>query len=438
MEAQKKNGLGFTPDQMKKFTKNAWVVLLGFSILYCFLYCGRLNLSYTMPAMLKETSWDTGDLGILSAILFWTYGMGHLFNGRLGEIFGVNKFIFVGAILSAAANILIGFQTSLVMLCVLWGLNGYFQSMLWSPGMSLLSQWWPANKRGFATGFANAFSGFGQAAAAVAVTIAFIILPGWGWKAGFILPVIPLIIIAIIYIFVVKDKPKKVGLPDYKEEDSERAADEDEKRKLLEEKGKLYPYIHLFKMWRFDLWLIIIAGSSIARYGLLTWIPTYYTENFGLDVKEGAMGTIYLPLGMALGTFIIPWLTDKFCPNNRLPAVIICAAVAGATVFGFMGIGPGVASSLLLFFAGFFIYAINGIVWAYATDVGGRVFSGTAAGILDAFAYIGASVQAIFFGFALKGGNWTLVFSCIIGVCVIIVIAAIIAGSGLNKNKAKR
>lgn len=94
MSEKPNNGmLGYTQEEYKKFSKNAWIVLLAFSVLYCFLYCGRL-----------------------------------------GEIFGVNRFIVAGMFLSAAANLLIGFQSSLIVIAVLWGFNGYFQSMLWSPG----------------------------------------------------------------------------------------------------------------------------------------------------------------------------------------------------------------------------------------------------------------------------------------------------------------
>lgn len=431
--------LGYSQDEYKKFSKYAWIVLLAFSVLYCFLYCGRLNLQYTMPAMMEEEGWTELDLGILSSVLFWTYGIGHLFNGRLGEIFGVNRFIVAGMFLSAAANLLIGFQSSLVIIAILWGFNGYFQSMLWSPGMALLSRWWPGNKRGFATGFANAFSGFGQVLAALTVSLAFIIMPGSGWKAGFIVPVVIMVAMGIIYIFLCKDSPKKIGLKEYVDPDTKRNEQDMELQRLIAEKGKLYPYIHLFSKWRFDLWLLIIAGSSIARYGLLTWVPTYYVQEFGVDIKDGALGTVLLPLGMAFGTFVIPWISDKFFSDNRLPMVIICAAVAGATVFFFRTVEPGMLAGALLFIAGFFIYAINGLVWAYATDVGGRAFAGTAAGILDCFAYLGASVQAIYFGSVLtNSSNWTLVFTAIAGTCIAIIVIAIVAGWGLNKKKADK
>ena len=124
--------LGYTPEQYKLFTKNAWIVLLAFSLLYSILYCGRLNLQYTMPAMMAEEGWTELDLGILSSVLFWTYGIGHLFNGRLGEIFGVNKFIVAGIFLSAAANVLIGFQSSIIVIAILWGFNGGFMNVCYN------------------------------------------------------------------------------------------------------------------------------------------------------------------------------------------------------------------------------------------------------------------------------------------------------------------
>ena len=432
------NMLGYSPEDFAIFKRNAWKVLWGFSILYCFLYCARLNLGLSIGAMVEQTSWTEEDLGILSAIFFWTYGMGHLFNGRLGEIFGVNRFIVTGVFLSAAANVLISFQASLMVIAVLWGLNGYFQSMLWSPGMALLARWWPGRSRGFATGIANAFSGFGQVAAWISVFAAFSIAPGMGWRAAFVFPVIAMVVIVIFYKFIVKGRPSEIALQEYEEADPDRKALEEELRQTCESKGKIYPYVYLFRQWRFDLWLIIIAGSSIARYGLLTWIPLYYVQVLDMSVKEGIVGTVLLPLGMGFGTLIIPWATDKFCPTNRLPAVIICSLIAGGTVFLFPQITSLTGAAALLFVAGFFIYAINGVVWAYATDIGGRVFSGTAAGVLDCFAYLGASVQAIYFGSVLTNtGNWHLVFLVITVTCVVIAIAAAIAGRGMKlKSKA--
>ena len=423
------NHLGYTKQQYKVFNRHAWTVLLAFSILYCFLYCGRQNLSYAMPAMMSEEGWTALQLGVLSSVQFWAYAFGHLVNGRLGEIVGVNKLIVIGMVLSAAMNMLIGFQSSLLMITIFWAINGYVQSMLWSPGMALIANWWPSSKRGFATGFANAFSGLGSVVTAFAVSFSYIVFPNMGWRGAFLGCSIVMIAIVSLYPIFAKEKPSKVGLPEYIDPNSARESNDNELQQIIEKNGKLYPYMHLLKQWKFDLWMIIIACSSIARYGLLTWIPTYYAEVFHSDIESGIIGSVICPLGMAAGALVIPWLSDRMWSQNRLPWVIISAAGSVLTVLGFMFAEPGIIASILLFFAGFFIYGINSLVWAFATDIGGRIFGGTATGILDCAAYIGASLQAIFFGSVLtNSGNWNFVFACIVGVLIVMILAAFAAG----------
>ncbi|MCL1808280.1 MAG: MFS transporter [Clostridiales bacterium] len=420
---------GYAPEQFKKYNSRMWVALFLFALLYCFLYSGRLNISTAIPMMEDEMGWTTGQLGILSSILFWTYGFGHLVNGRLGEIFGIKRFIVAGIILSALTNICISFQSSLVVICILWGFNGYFQSMLWSPGMAYIAAWWPGAKRGFATGFCNASSSLGTAAAWLAVTLAFTIAPNMGWRAAFSLPTVLMFAAMLVFLIFAKGKPEDVGLPPYKEE-KVREAHEDELVKVVEEKGKLYPYVYLFSQWRFFIWCLIVAGSNLSRYGLLTWMPKYYISERGIDLKAGIVGLVMLPLGMALGTWLVPWLSDRLTPYNRLPVVIACAILSACTVFIFPNIESQTGAAAVLFVAGFFIYAINGLVWAFATDIGGRVFAGTAAGVLDWAAYMGAAVQAVFFGFILQDDKWNVLFVVITVVCLLVAVFAFIATRG--------
>ena len=427
---KEKQKYGYTDSQYKLFNRNAWTVLLAFSILYCFLYCGRQNLSYAIPAMIQQEGWTALQLGILSSVQFWAYAFGHLVNGRLGEIVGPNKLIITGMIMSAAMNMLIGFQSSLLIITVLWGVNGYVQSMLWSPGMTLIANWWPSDKRGFAVGFANAFSGLGTATTAFAVAISMTVFVGLGWRAAFIGSAVIMLLVVAIYPFFAKEKPSGIGLPEYIDSEPKRESRDSELKELINKKGKLYPYIHLLKQLKFDLWIVIIVCSNIAVYGLLTWIPTYYVEVFGVDIEEGIIGSVVYPLGMAAGALIIPWLSDKVWAQKRTRWVIISSLAAILTVFGFMNQGPGITASALLFFAGFFIYGINSLVWTFAADIGGRAFTGTATGILECAAYIGVSAQAIFFGSILTAsGNWTVVFISIICVLVVMIITAMVAGS---------
>jgi sugar phosphate permease len=156
-------------------------------------------------------------------------------------------------------------------------------------------------------------------------------------------------------------------------------------------------------------------------------VPLYFIESFGVNVTAGLLGSLSLPIGMGIGTFVIPWLTDKFCPNNRLPAVISSAVLGAISIgaFWFLDVTCSwqmVVAQILLFTAGFCIYAINGTAWAYATDIGGRVFSATSSGVLNFAAYMGAAIQSFIYGFLLDKIGWGSVFVSLSLFCLILAI----------------
>lgn len=406
---------GYTSEEYRRFKHYAWRYLALFSLLYCAVYCTRLNLVNASAVMMDDLGWTTSDIGILTSTLFWTYGFSQLVSGRLSEIVGPTKFVFLGALLSVLANLFISLQSSLWIMAVVWGLNGCFQSMGWTPGLAALTKWWPGCSRGFATGFANAFSGFGQAAATMSVALAFTIFPDMGWRAAFIVPAAFPLIMLIVFKLFVKATPENIGLREYKEDDPDRALAECEMRELEQTHGKFYPYKYCLSNKRFLVWLVIAFAVGLARYGLTTWIPLYFIQTFNVDVTSGLIQSLVLPVGMGVGALVVPCLTDRLCPTNRLPAVALSATVGAFSVLLFFFCAPNSFTGLLvteftLFVAGFCIYAVNGTAWAYATDIGGRVYSGTASGLLNCAAYMGAAVQSLVYGFLLGSGGWSVVF----------------------------
>lgn len=433
---------GYTPEQKKKFDTRGLIYLVMFSLLYCCLYCMRQNFTYGGLYIQEGLGFDKAQIGILTSTLFWTYGIGHLVNGRLSERVGPPKFIICAVIFSFICNMFMGLTESLVAMAIIWGFNGYFQSMAWTSGLSVLTNWYPSERRGFAVGFAHAFSGFGAALSSAvivaAVTLSSSLNLGLGWRAVFLLPGLLPIAMLVVYFFVAKPSPEKVGLPAYVEKDAKKNEAEDEMKALVKEKGVLYPYLHLIRNPRFLVFVFVAFFTGVARYGMTQWVPYYFAEIYDVSVEASLLGSLALPVGMAIGTFVVPVLTDKFCPKNRMPAVILSAALAAAAILGFLFLNPNdpvqlVAIQILLFIAGFGIYAVDGIAFTYACDIGGRVFSATASGILDFAVYMGAAVQSIVYGFVFDL-NASMVF------ITMIVFLAINAGLAVPfsfKKKAK-
>ena len=208
-------------DKYQKFKKYAWLVLLSFGFMYLFFYNGRQNINLVMTQMAENLGSSTSTLGVVSSALFWCYAFGQLINGRLGAFFGYKRFMIIGVVGSAVLNVIISFQHSIPVIAVLWGLNGFFQSMVWSNGLGVVNKWWPSEKRGFATGFTTFFSGMAQVTTYLSVLLCLTLNPDWSWRAAFRYPMIPLLVSLISFILFFKNSPSDVGLSDFEEnEDS--------------------------------------------------------------------------------------------------------------------------------------------------------------------------------------------------------------------------
>lgn len=422
------NYFGYTGSDIDKFKRYAAYTLYSFAFMYMFFYNGRQNIGPALPLMRDELGMTAGQVGMISSALFWTYGIGHLINGRLGEALGAKRFMITGVLLSIVCNVMISYQSTFTAIVVLWGLNGFFQSMVWCPGVNLVSKWWPSTIRGFASGVYTGGAGAASIITWLSVLAAFTLFPNDGWRAAFRYPILLIIVAVVIFGLLAKDKPSDVGLKNYVDKDEEAQQTDDEYAELLKSKGKLYPFIALFSQWRFVLWCFIAAFQSVARYGLLTWIPSYFVSELNMNIKSGLFSSVVLPIGMALGSFLIPWATDKLGKNGKLQAVIACSVVAGITVFIFPSMTSVWSASMLLFLSGFFVYAINGVLWTYAGAIGGRHLSGTAAGILDWAAYMGAALQSMIYGWVLDStGSFFAVFVSMAVLCVIMAVLALIA-----------
>lgn len=424
---------GYSREDFAKFKKYAWLILLSFGFTYLFFYNGRQNINLVMPLMKEAFKSDLGTIGVVSSALFWCYAFGQLVSGRLGSYFGYKRLMIFGVASSAVLNVIISFQHSLAVIAILWGINGFCQAMVWSNGVGVINKWWPKEKRGFASGLATAFSGVAQAVTYLTVNWCLILNPEWTWRAGFRFPIVPMVLILIVFILFFKEKPEDIGLAPFKEEnealDSSASALEQE----IAQKGFFYPYKLLFSEPKVIIFCLISAIAGIGRYGLLTWIPTYFTEELGLTLKDDMFTYIVLPLGQASAMFVFPFITDKIFKGKREPMLILAAIVAFCGMICFPLFRTQLPATIMLFVVGVFSM-VTGIIWAIAGDMGGKALSSTVVGVLDWAVYMGAAIQATIFGFVKDTFGWSAIFITIGCLYIILLVLTLAA----RKMKMKR
>ena len=417
---------GYSQQNFKKFKKYAWLMLLSFGFTYLFFYNGRQNINLVMPLMKEYFSSDLGTIGVVSSALFWCYAFGQLVSGRLGSYFGYKKLMIFGVASSAILNVAISFQENLVVIAILWGLNGFCQAMVWSNGVGVINKWWPKEKRGFASGLATAFSGVAQAVTYLTVNWCLILNPEWGWRAGFRFPIIPMVLILIAFIAFFKTKPEDVGLEPFEEADKSLDESALAMEKELAKKGFFYPYKLLFSEPKVIVFCLISAIAGIGRYGLLTWIPTYFTEELGLSLKNDMFTYIVLPLGQACAMFVFPFITDKLFKGKREPMLALASVVAFAGLICFPLFTTQLPATIMLFVVGVFSM-VTGVIWAIAGDMGGRALSSTVVGVLDWAVYMGAAIQASVFGFVKESFGWSAIFITIGCLYIVLLVLTLLA-----------
>ena len=316
------------------------------------------------------------------------------------------------------------FVTNRALFLLLCICNGLSQSAIWVGGVNIIAHWYREQEWGKSVGIANFFSGLSHITANILPAAVGFVLPFAGWKLQVIIPICLLIVFVLLFAVVAKGSREEAGAEPYQLEDPIRVANE--KFLGLNKWNYLTLVRYLFSRKYFGWWCMIAFLSSICRYGLLEWVPIYFGEA-GNSIMTSRFEQILLPLGMAFGTMVITWYTGFRFLHNKGIMVVAMAALCASSVIVFPMVGSEQSILTGIFITGFVLYGINGILWVHAIDQGGRICAGTVAGILNGFAYLGATVQGFLFSSVIRIFD-SYIYVCIATevLCIMMVLCAVL------------
>ncbi len=410
----------------QRFDHYKWVTLISFSLMYNFVYLGRFNVNNNMDSFAADAGMDQVQTHILSVSVFLSYAVGSVINGYLADRIGAKKIVIWGGIGTILMNGLISQQSQWTILLAIWIINGFLQSMIWVGGISMLSHWWAEGSRGQGVGIANFFSGISHVTAYLLPILILSLWPNMGWRTSMVIPMGVLLIFVILFGIFAVEKPEDRKLPAYEVTNPRLQKREETLQKRASEGKK--PWLYFLQLRNFWWWCAIAMISSICRYGLLNWIPVYYQQENGEEILSESFSNLTLPVGMAFGTLVITWVAGTKLFNNKGIIVTAMAALCGTLVITFPMLENTQSVLVGIFFMGFALYGINGILWVHAIDQGCRVFAGSAAGVFNGFAYFGAFLETVLFPFMLNlfDNNYLSIFVCMELLCIIMVICGIV------------
>ncbi len=414
-------GLGLSDARQLEYDKfRFWRVVIIVAVWYSFYYLGRLNWGMCMPWMIQDLGITKLQAGLGATVLFWSYAIGTLMSGRLGDVFGARIMNTIGGVGTTILNVIVASLSNIGAMLFPWGVNGFVQGQAYAPTNMMITQWYPKAKRGFATGIFATSMGI---ASVFVWLITGTVVAKFGWRAAFIYPLLFCTLPLTIAFFVMaRHKPEDAGFPRYNETMADSISGQAECIADADIAG-LKAWSMLLKNWKFVCVAIASFMLYMGRYGLLTWIPLFYAETAGINLKKIPIATIALPLGMMFGPILAGWISDKFFKAKRYQVLTIymiafTLIMITLATFGLKTLGLPLAFGLLVL-GGFFVLGAVGLVFTTACDFGGRKMAGTCVGTVNFFNYMGAGAQGVIIGGILTATqSWPLVFGMLAGCTV--------------------
>ncbi|MBQ9702382.1 MAG: MFS transporter [Bacteroidales bacterium] len=379
----------------------------GVTLAYTLYYVCRGTLGVVKQPLIDGGVLTAGQLGLISSAFYFVYAVGKFSNGFIADYCNIRRFMAVGIGVSALINLILGWMGLLttplgmgsllifVTFLILWGINGWVQSMGSPPGTISLSRWFPLAIRG--TRY-SIFSSTPQLGKSVSMVMTGFIVAAAGWQWGFLAAALCGVIGLAISLFFISDTPESEGLPSVQELSGEPMKELDKK-----------PTKELQK-WVFKhpgIWVIAISTAFlyVTQHAVSDWGVLFLQKQKAFSLKEAAQVIGYAEAFGITGNLLAGWLSDRLFRGNRARPVVLAGILAVASLFGFLFLEGGFVLNRLLVALFSFSFSIVFCIVAglMALDFVPRRATGAALGIVGISSYAAAGLQSVASGYLIQG-----------------------------------
>ena len=379
----------------------------GVTASYVLYYVCRMTLGVVKQPVIDEGVLTAGQLGIIGSAFYFIYALGKFTNGFIADYCNIRRFMAAGLGISALINLIlgavgllkgtlaIGSIGMLVIFAVLWGVNGWMQSMGSPPGTISLSRWFPLNRRGTMYSIFSSTPSFGKAVTMIATGF---IVAAAGWQWGFLAAAAAGAIGTVIALVFISDTPESKGLPSVQELSGEPVGKLDKK-----------PTKELQK-WVFrhpGIWVIAISTAFIyiTQHAVSDWGVLFLQKQKDFSLERATQIIGIAEVIAVAGNLMAGWLSDIVFKGNRVRPVVIAGILAVTGLAGFLFTGGGYVMNIafVAVFSMAFSVVFCIVAGLMALDFVPRKATGAALGIVGISSYAAAGLQSLVSGFLIDG-----------------------------------
>lgn len=379
----------------------------GATIAYSLYYVCRMSLSVVKQPLIDEGVLTAGELGLIGSALLLVYAVGKFMNGFIADYCNVRRFMATGLLISTLVNLLMGVFGLLqgpaglpsvlifVSFAVLWGVNGWAQSMGSPPGVISLSRWFPQSKRGT---YYSMFSSSPYIGEFLSFIITGFVVGALGWEYGFLVASLAGLVGSLIILLLVSDTPESKGLPSVQTLSGEQVTKQDKMpTKELQKMIVRHP----------GIWVIALSSAFIyiTKYAIAGWGVLFLQKARGFSLEDATQVIAFSAAFGVLGTVLAGWLSDKVFRSDRVKPALLSGVLSLASLGLFLFVGGGFV--LNIFYVSLFSLSV-GVLYCIvaglmAVDIVPRKATGAALGVVGISSYVAAGLQDITSGYLIQG-----------------------------------
>lgn len=313
-------------DSRSQSGKQALLVGL-LSINFGIVFFDRTALNFLMPFVQPDLKLDNFQVGMLSSALALSWAVSGVFIGWISDRLGKRKHLLVAATIAfSLCSFVSGLAASFLMLLGARLLMGFAEGGVLPISQSLVAAEVKAERRGFAMGVMQNF-GSNFLGSTVAPLVLVPIALAFGWRSAFYVAALPGLVTAALIWFLVRE-PEPLS--------SDRSTSE---RFTLRD-----------AVTERNIFLCMLIAIVLISYMVVcqAFMPLFLTKERGFS--PDMMGRIMATLGIsaAIGSFIIPGLSDRLGRRPVMVAVALVGVVLPLSALFYRG-SPIILAALFFF-----------------------------------------------------------------------------------------
>ncbi len=371
-----------------ELNRRRWIIYL----LLCFSYMMAFFHRYTPGVLSNELAGDLGltatQLGTLSSLYFYAYGIVQIPVGVFTDRFGVRVITTGGMIIMTLGAFLFGIATNTYVIYFARVLLGLGSAVFFVSTLRTISVWFARDRFTTLLGWTSLQGNLGALLAATPYSVLLMVM---NWRDSYYLFAVVGLAISFVLWRIVRDRPEDIDM----EPDFNTARTPQNFSDILLGLKEVFKNL---QFWRYFTIAFIILGSTMSLSGM--WLVPYMTHVYEFSRNLASSLVVVMTVGVMLGAALLGLLEKRI--RSRVKMIKISVTTI-SLIWGFILWQGGKPSFITLLILIFVMGFIRMFVLTSFTSIENffPTLKGSAKGVMNISPFLGTIIFNTLIGWRL-------------------------------------